>query len=160
LDTAIDYKLGDENNLLQYQKEIEALIKRVEELFNSLNAKLEFKLEPTEKDVDNNEGDEGDEGDDNESEGENGNLTQSKSMDTDKREVKTRDLRGVECPLNFVKAKLFIEPLPAGEIVDIYLDEGEPIKNVPQSLKAENHEILAREKKSGGYYLLKVKKGD
>jgi len=52
------------------------------------------------------------------------------------------DLTGVACPMNFVKAKLRLETMDAGKILSIILDDGEPIQNVPASLKGEGHEIL------------------
>jgi FdhD protein len=65
----------------------------------------------------------------------------------------TVDLRGVRCPTNFVKARLALEMIDAGEIVQFLLDEGEPVKNVPRSLKAEGHTLLGLEEK-GGYSVL------
>jgi len=67
------------------------------------------------------------------------------------------DLRGVQCPVNFVKAELMLEEMKKGEILEILLDEGEPIRNVPRSLKEEGHEILHVED-LGGFYRLLVKK--
>lgn len=52
------------------------------------------------------------------------------------------DLRGVCCPLNFVKAKLAMEKIKSNEIIEFYLDDGEPIVNVTRSLKAEGHQVL------------------
>ncbi len=52
------------------------------------------------------------------------------------------DLRGVSCPLNFVKAKLAIDRIGSGETIELYLDDGEPIVNVTRSLKDEGHQVL------------------
>src|SRR5574340_715496 len=49
------------------------------------------------------------------------------------------DLRGVACPLNYVKTKLKLEMMDAGEKLEVWLDAGEPIKNVPMSLKNDGH---------------------
>lgn len=58
-------------------------------------------------------------------------------------EIKKRlDLHGVVCPLNFVKTKLAIETLSAGELLEIILDEGDAMLNVPRSLKEEGHRIV------------------
>ena len=73
--------------------------------------------------------------------------------------MKTVDLRGVTCPTNFVKAKLELEMVEAGETVQFLLDDGEPVKNVPRSLKAEGHRLLSLQE-DGGFYLLTLKKGD
>jgi anaerobic sulfite reductase subunit C len=52
------------------------------------------------------------------------------------------DLRGVCCPLNFVKAKLAMDKIKSGETIEFYLDDGEPIVNVSRSLKDEGHQVL------------------
>ncbi|MBM4025611.1 MAG: sulfurtransferase TusA family protein [Planctomycetes bacterium] len=52
------------------------------------------------------------------------------------------DLCGVPCPLNLVKAKLALERIPVGDILEIELDEGEPIRNLPVSLGRQGQEIL------------------
>jgi len=67
------------------------------------------------------------------------------------------DLRGVGCPTNFVKAKLALEMIDAGEVVEFLLDDGEPVKNVPRSLKAEGHKLLGLTE-IDGYYRLTIEK--
>lgn len=67
------------------------------------------------------------------------------------------DLRGVLCPINFVKTKLKLEMMDSGQILEVILDDGEPIRSVPRSLKEEGHKIIKVENKEGEYRLL-VKK--
>ncbi|MCP9451862.1 MAG: sulfurtransferase TusA family protein [Nitrospira sp.] len=55
------------------------------------------------------------------------------------------DLRGVACPLNYVKTKLRLEMMEAGERLEVWLDAGEPIRNVPMSLKNDGHKVLSQE---------------
>ncbi|MCX5721824.1 MAG: sulfurtransferase TusA family protein [Nitrospirae bacterium] len=55
------------------------------------------------------------------------------------------DLRGVTCPMNYVKTKLKLEMMDAGEQLEVWLDAGEPIKNVPLSLKNDGHKLLLQE---------------
>lgn len=69
------------------------------------------------------------------------------------------DLRGVCCPTNFVKAKLALEMVETGERVEFLLDDGEPVKNVPRSLKAEGHKLLSLREEDGCYRLV-VEKGE
>ncbi|MRR56390.1 MAG: sulfurtransferase TusA family protein [Deltaproteobacteria bacterium] len=71
--------------------------------------------------------------------------------------METIDLRGVCCPTNFVKAKLALEMADSGDVLEFYLDEGEPVQNVPRSLKAEGNKLLGLEKVDG-YYVLSVEK--
>ena len=73
--------------------------------------------------------------------------------------MRTVDLRGVCCPTNFVKAKLALEEVEEGTEVAFLLDDGEPVKNVPRSLKAEGHALTGLTECEGGHYSLKLKKG-
>jgi len=57
-----------------------------------------------------------------------------------------KDLRGVACPMNFVKTKMELSRLARGGRLELWLDEGEAIQNVPGSVTGEGHEILLREK--------------
>ncbi|MCM8800160.1 MAG: sulfurtransferase TusA family protein [Candidatus Omnitrophica bacterium] len=68
------------------------------------------------------------------------------------------DLKGTPCPINYVKAKLFLENLKKGDILEILLDEGEPINNVPKSLEADSHKVIKIEKLDGFYRVI-VEKG-
>ena len=67
------------------------------------------------------------------------------------------DLRGVVCPGNSVRARLVMAGFPAGRELDIYLDEGSPIENVPGALVADGIKVLSR-KKTGNYWTLTVVK--
>lgn len=70
----------------------------------------------------------------------------------------TLDLRGVLCPINFVKTKLKLEEMDDGQCLEVFLDEGEPITNVPRSVKEEGHQILKVNKEDDGCYRLIIKK--
>ncbi len=69
-----------------------------------------------------------------------------KKAASDKKERVVKDFRGVACPMNFVKTKLELAKLQSKETLEIYLDDGEPIDNVPGSVKAEGHRIVTQEK--------------
>lgn len=56
------------------------------------------------------------------------------------------DLRGVICPYNFVKTKLKLETMEGGQVLSVLLDDGDPIRNVPQSVRNEGHTILSQER--------------
>ncbi len=68
------------------------------------------------------------------------------------------NLHGVICPMNFVKAKLAIEELDPGDLLEMILDEGEAMLNVPRSLKDEGHRVVKVEC-LGETYKLTVQKG-
>ncbi|MDC4222860.1 MAG: sulfurtransferase TusA family protein [Candidatus Manganitrophus sp.] len=68
------------------------------------------------------------------------------------------DLSGVACPMNFVKTKLQLEEMDAGQLLEIIIDDGEPIRNVPRSVQAEGHKILKNEKLPDGHFKLVIEK--
>lgn len=51
------------------------------------------------------------------------------------------DLRGTPCPLNFVRTKLRLEKMPPGSLLEVWLDAGEPIEQVPDSLRMAGYGI-------------------
>ena len=69
-----------------------------------------------------------------------------------------KDFRGVMCPMNFVKTKIALTPMQSGQILEILLDDGAPIENVPGSVKNEGHTILSTEKVENYWKVLIRKK--
>ncbi len=69
------------------------------------------------------------------------------------------DLRGEVCPYNFVKTKLKLEQMEGSQILEITLDNGEPMKNVSRSILEEGHQIL-KIKKVGKAATLIIKKSE
>jgi TusA-related sulfurtransferase len=53
------------------------------------------------------------------------------------------DLRGTPCPLNFVRTKLKLERMQSGALLEVWLDPGEPIEQVPDSLRMDGYGIEA-----------------
>lgn len=51
------------------------------------------------------------------------------------------DLRGTPCPLNFVRTKLRLEQMTPGSLLEVWLDTGEPIEQVPDSLTMAGYDI-------------------
>jgi len=83
-------------------------------------------------------------------------------LDEEKREEKVDNsinLKGVICPINFVKTKLKLEEMQDGQNLEIIIDDGEPMQNVPRSIKEEGHKIIKVEKLSDGSFKLLVRKG-
>ena len=54
----------------------------------------------------------------------------------------TEDITDKVCPLTFVKTKVALEELDDGEVIAIRMNDGEPVQNVPRSVKEEGHQIL------------------
>ena len=68
------------------------------------------------------------------------------------------DITDKVCPLTFVKAKVAIDELDEGQIIAIRMNDGEPVQNVPRSIKDEGHQILKLADNEDGTYTLFVKK--
>lgn len=70
----------------------------------------------------------------------------------------TVDITDVVCPVTFVKTKVALEELDDGQILQVHLNDGEPVQNVPRSVKDEGHKILKLTDNGDGTYELFVKK--
>ncbi|MHC4436140.1 MAG: sulfurtransferase TusA family protein [Planctomycetota bacterium] len=130
LDETMDWRMGDRESLEDLLPLVRELAERVEELFLSLDANLKFVAEPIEDKI---------------------------PAGHASRETHTADLRGVACPLNFVKAKLELEKIEIGDVLEVLLDEGEPIRNVPASFAGQGQEVI-EVNDLGGHFCLKVRR--
>lgn len=68
------------------------------------------------------------------------------------------DLRGVLCPINFVRTKLKLEEMEINQVLEVILDDGEPMRNVPRSVKEEGHRVIKVEKLPDSTYKLLIRK--
>jgi len=59
--------------------------------------------------------------------------------------------------MTFVKTKLKLESLQAGDILEVFLKDGEPIKNVPRSVTDEGHKVLKVEQNGDVFRLIILK---
>ncbi len=67
------------------------------------------------------------------------------------------DLRGTPCPLNFVRTKIQLGKMAPGELLEVWLDPGEPIEQVPDSLVMDGHQVEAIDNRDQ-FYALYVRK--
>jgi sulfite reductase (ferredoxin) len=68
-----------------------------------------------------------------------------------------KDFRGVACPMNFVKTKIELAGMKSGELLEILLDDGAPIRNVPGSVRSEGHAVLNEDRK-GDFWSVLIQK--
>src|SRR5436190_5358647 len=54
----------------------------------------------------------------------------------------TIDITGEVCPMTFVRTKLKLERMRAGEVLSVRLRGEEPLRNVPRAARDEGHIIL------------------
>ncbi len=69
------------------------------------------------------------------------------------------DITDLVCPITFVKTKITLEEMETGQILKVRLNDGEPVQNVPRSLKDEGHKVLDLSENDDGTYTLFVEKG-
>jgi sulfite reductase (ferredoxin) len=116
LAAALDWRLGDRENLDDLLETARAFHQRVLDLFASLDGNLQFRLAP---------------------------IVKPAPATAQTPTAPVADLRGVACPMNFVKAKIALERIAVGETLDVLLDGGAPTDNVPVSFTEQGHQILS-----------------
>ena len=68
------------------------------------------------------------------------------------------DIRGLVCPYTFVKAKLAIESLETGQVLEILLDYEEASTSIPRAMKELGHSLLSAEKIGVRDWVLLIRK--
>ncbi|MBI4004151.1 MAG: sulfurtransferase TusA family protein [Candidatus Omnitrophica bacterium] len=64
------------------------------------------------------------------------------------------DLRGIERVAGYAKAREQLQAMAENQVLELYLDEGEPLRSIPFGLRADGHEIVVSEPASPGVRLL------
>jgi len=54
----------------------------------------------------------------------------------------TYDLRGVKCPLNWAKAKVRLESLAPGSVLELILDDPKGARDIPRAAEAEGYAVV------------------
>ena len=68
------------------------------------------------------------------------------------------DITDVVCPMTFVKAKVAMEELEVGQVLEVTMNDGEPVQNVPRSFKEEGQQVRKLIDNENGTYDLIVRK--
>jgi TusA-related sulfurtransferase len=68
------------------------------------------------------------------------------------------DITNDSCPMTFVKAKLELEKLGAGETLEILLKGDEPLKNVPRSATESGYDVKSVSENGNGTHTLIIGK--
>ncbi len=70
-----------------------------------------------------------------------------------------KDCRGVGCPMNLVYTKVALAKLQSGQVLEIHLDDGAPINNVPGAAVKEGHRIIEKKQLPDGAWAVLIEKG-
>ena len=68
------------------------------------------------------------------------------------------DLKGEVCPYTFVKTKLVLEKMEAGQVLRVLIDYPSSVDNVPRSATSEGHHILAIDQVEKGQWAIVIRK--
>jgi sulfite reductase (ferredoxin) len=140
LTKAHGYREGWRDALAGRREEIRRLLDRVEHLYATMDADLRFQAPeatPANAPVAGN--------------GETAGVSGTPA-------TAELDLRGVACPMNFVKAKLRLETMEVGATLAMLLDDGQPAQNVPASFQQEGQEIADFCATGDGHWRVVVRK--
>ena len=143
-------KARNNNSLIAEKPLIDELAQLLNDLYQNMDDSLQFKLSSDSSQTDAKDSKEKD----NQKEKSVKSVFVSESKNANDKSVESaaispdvkKDFRGVMCPMNFVKTKIALTPMQSGQILEILLDDGAPIENVPGSVKGEGHTILSTEK--------------
>ncbi|HSG30983.1 MAG TPA: sulfurtransferase TusA family protein [Thermodesulfobacteriota bacterium] len=68
------------------------------------------------------------------------------------------DITNEICPMTFVKTKLKLETMGAGQVLEVTLREGEPLMNVPRSAEEDGHKVVSIDKSEQDFYKVIIEK--
>jgi TusA-related sulfurtransferase len=63
------------------------------------------------------------------------------------------DLRGVKCPLNWARAKVRLEQMARGEVLELTLDDPRGARDIPGAAEAEGYVVLDSSGRDGVFHL-------
>ena len=61
------------------------------------------------------------------------------------------NLYGVKCPLNWAKAKVRLEDLERGDVLEVLINDPKGRRDIPRAAEAEGYAILAIDEIEGGW---------
>lgn len=71
---------------------------------------------------------------------------------------KSINIKGLVCPYTFVKAKLAIESMEVGQVLEVLLDYEEASRSIPKSMEDHGQKVLKVEKISETDWRLLIRK--
>jgi len=68
------------------------------------------------------------------------------------------DITRETCPMTFVKVKLQLAKMEKGQDLEVILNEGEPLDNVPASCEEQGYKVLSIEAVGDGKHRIIIQK--
>lgn len=71
----------------------------------------------------------------------------------------TVNIKGLVCPITFVRSKLALEKVGPGQVLEIILDYPEASRSIPRSMQEQGHEVISVEKINETDWRLLIRRG-
>ena len=84
-------------------------------------------------------------------------MTEPGSASEDTKSVLKLDLRGIKCPLNWAHAKVRLEAMRRGEVLELLIDDPRGARDIPRAAEAEGYSIVAMDE-NGSTWRLSIEK--
>lgn len=84
-------------------------------------------------------------------------MTEPGSESADAESVQRLDLRGIKCPLNWAHAKVRLETMRRGEVLELVIDDPRGARDIPRAAEAEGYSIVEMGE-IGSTWRLKIEK--
>lgn len=68
------------------------------------------------------------------------------------------DITRYNCPITFVKVKVRLYALEAGDVLEVLLKGGEPLENVPAAAARDGHVVLDTRHVADNTYCVRIRK--
>ncbi|HTC08430.1 MAG TPA: sulfurtransferase TusA family protein [Acetobacteraceae bacterium] len=69
------------------------------------------------------------------------------------------DITADVCPMTFVRTRLALDRMAAGQTLRVKLRGDEPVRNVPRTAREQGHEVLSLTTGADGVSVLRLRRG-
>lgn len=57
-------------------------------------------------------------------------------------QISTLDLRGVKCPVSWARAKVVLEQMESGQVLELMVDDPRGARDIPRAAEAEGYAVI------------------
>lgn len=72
--------------------------------------------------------------------------------------TRTLNITGMVCPMTWMQIRMALAKLADGDMLEVVLDDGEPVKNLARSAKEDGHTIVSLRREDRSWRAL-IRKG-
>lgn len=72
--------------------------------------------------------------------------------------VQTLDLRGIKCPINWAHAKVRLEQMDRGQVLEVLIDDPRGVRDIPRAAEAEGYVVIETARADASAWRLRIEK--